>query len=350
VVDATRSWPVEAPGEAHPTLTEADVAALLESAVAAPSLHNTQPWRFGVGAHHIEVYADRGRQLAATDREGRELLVSCGAALLNLRVAVSARRLVGSVTVLPRPEQPDLVAVVTVTERRALPGSLAIYQQAVADRRTNRQPFEERAVPADVVDRLEDAAMVEGALLYVNASEFEAVRLAELFQDADAADRWDRDRVGERRKWIGSGEGRDDGVPAESLGPRPGHRSFPVRDLRPPGPAPYARFERAPMIAVLSTHHDEPADWVRAGQALQRVLLEATRHGVSASFLNGPLEHPELRWLVRHPTLGTGHPQMIIRLGYGPEVPATPRRPVADVRVASRLHQPGPKSQPGSDL
>ena len=341
--------PVEAPGEANPVLTEADVTALLESAVAAPSLHNTQPWRFGVGSHHIEVYADRQRQLAVADPEGRELLVSCGAALLNLRVAAAARRLVGLVTVLAHPEKPDLVAVLTVTERRSRPGSLAVYQQAVLDRRTNRLPFEERAVPADVVDRLEDAALVEGALLYVNESEFEAVRLIELFHDADAADRRDQARVRERRAWIAAGADRDDGVPAESLGPRPGG-GFPVRDLRPPGPAPYASFERAPTVAVLSTRHDQPADWVRAGQALQRVLLEATRHGVAASFLNGPVEHPQLRWLVRHPILATGHPQMIIRLGYGPAVPATPRRPVADVREAARLDPPGPKSHPGSDL
>ena len=89
----------------------------------------------------------------------------------------------------------------------------------------------------------------------------------------------------------------------------------------------HATFEVAPTIAVLSTAQDRPVDWVRAGQALERLLLEATAAGVAASFLNQPLEHDDLRFLVRSPLTGVGNSQMILRLGYGDEVPATPRRP-----------------------
>jgi hypothetical protein len=84
-------------------------------------------------------------------------------------------------------------------------------------------------------------------------------------------------------------------------------------------------------VALLSTLHDAPVDWMRAGQALQRALLVATTEGLSASFMNQPLEQPDLRWLVRSPVTGRGHTQMILRLGYGVPVPATPRRPISQV-------------------
>jgi hypothetical protein len=71
---------------------------------------------------------------------------------------------------------------------------------------------------------------------------------------------------------------------------------------------------------------------VRAGQALERVLLIATTEGLAASFMNQPLEHPDLRWLIRSPLTGGGAAQMIMRLGYGEPVPPTPRRPIGEVR------------------
>lgn len=95
----------------------------------------------------------------------------------------------------------------------------------------------------------------------------------------------------------------------------------------------------SPPLRSLSSPlaHDGPVDWVRAGQALERLLLEATRAGLAASFLNQPLEQDDLRRLVRSPRTGVGHSQMILRLGYGDEVPATPRRPVVLVHRAPRL-------------
>jgi len=84
--------------------------------------------------------------------------------------------------------------------------------------------------------------------------------------------------------------------------------------------------------AIDAQLHDERVDWVRAGQALQRVLLEATASGLAASFMNQPLEQPALRGQVRSPTSGVGHSHMIMRIGFGDPVPSTPRRPVSAVR------------------
>ena len=142
------------------------------------------------------------------------------------------------------------------------------------------------------------------------------------------AERADQARVAERQAWVG-GRHRSDGIPLEALGPRPTEIRTAHRDLGHAvgGVRDHSAFEAAPTIAILSTAHDGPVDWVRAGQALERLLLEATAAGVSASFLNQPLEHDDLRFLVRSPLTGVGNSQMILRLGYGDGVPATPRRP-----------------------
>jgi nitroreductase len=318
-------------------LTEADVDLLLGAAVLAPSLHNTQPWWFGVGDRHVEVWADGSRQLPHTDPTGRSLLLSCGAALFNLRVAAAQLGLHPRVRVLPDDEEPALVAVVEVDHRHDAPADLARYLPAVRSRRTNRLPFRDRGVPPPVVGRLVEAATVEDAVLRVYADENEVHRILDLLHAGDRADRDDPARVTERQRWVG-GHHRPEGIPVRSLGPRPASHASPFRDL---GYAvatvrESAVFEATPTIAVLSTELDRPADWVRAGQALERVLLEATTSGLAASFLNQALEHRDLRWLVRSPLTGIGQTHMLLRLGYGEPVPATPRRPLADVRRPAR--------------
>ena len=101
--------------------------------------------------------------------------------------------------------------------------------------------------------------------------------------------------------------------------------TLPSATSGPGVPRDHAVFEKAPTLAVLSTTSDKPVDWVRAGQALERVLLEATAAGISASLMNQPVEQDDLRWQVRNPLTGIGHGHMLLRLGYGSPVPATPR-------------------------
>ena len=318
-------------------LTEQDAELLLSAAVLAPSLHNTQPWAFTIAERQIEVYADASRQLPRTDPSGRSLLLSCGAALFNLRVAAGHLGLHPRVRILPDADDPTLVAVLHVDHRHTRSGSLGHYYPAVARRRTNRLPFRDRHVPPALVGRLVEGATIEGAVLRVYDDPAEVDRLLELLHAGDRADHADPARVAERQAWVG-GPHRSDGIPVRSLGPRPSGRHTPFRDL---GHAvdtvrETSDFESTPTLAVLSTVHDRPIDWVRAGQALERVLLEGALSGVSASFLNQPLEHHDLRWLVRSPLSGVGHTHMLLRLGYGEAVPATPRRPLDQVRRPPR--------------
>ena len=313
-----------------PLLPPQHVDVLLRAAILAPSLHNSQPWAFAFGPRHVEVYADATRQLSSADPSGRSLLVSCGAAVLNLRIAATHLALRPRVRLLPEPADATLVALLEVDRRGRTTGDLERYYAAMPARRTNRHPFEDRAIPYPVLASLSDAARAEGAVLRVFDDQDEVARIVDLLHDADLAERADPARLAERGQWVGHGL-RDDGIPASSIGPRPAHARSPVRDLGPLDvPRDHAAFESAPTLAVLSTAADRPLDWVRAGQALERVLLEATTAGLSASFMNQPLEQDDLRWLVRNPSTGIGHSHMILRLGYGSPVPATPRRPLPE--------------------
>lgn len=321
-----------------PIWTPREVDLMLSAATRAPSLHNSQPWEFGVGDRHIEIYLVPSRRLPQADPSGRSQRVSCGAALFNLRVAAAHLGMHLRVELLPDEADPTLIAMLYSNHRHTRPSSLDTYYPAISARRTNRMPFRDRVLPARLVARLAEAASIEQAALRIYDDPPEVERIVELLHTADAADRSDPARVAERQTWIG-GPHRRDGIPVRSLGPRPADPRTPFRDLGHAVRASRARmsFERTPTVAALSTARDSPRDWVQAGQALQRVLLEATRAGLAASVLNQPLEHPELRELVNSRAYAAGHCQMLLRLGYGQgEAAPTPRLPLDSVRRTPR--------------
>ncbi|MBB2915023.1 hypothetical protein FHS43_006338 [Streptosporangium becharense] len=311
-----------------PLATDLGVRRLLTAAGQAPSVHNTQPWRFRVvGREAVELLADRDRWLRVSDPRGRSLHVSCGAALFNLRLAVRVAGWLPITRLLPAPDDyPDLLATVRVP--RVSPPSPAerdLYA-SIALRRTNRYPYEDRSVPAEVVDDMRAAAAAEGASLFMT----DPADLLDHVAIAEEGLARDRDYRAELAAWT-MPKARHDGVPGYVQGPRGAKDPSPTRDF---GRHEHtARFEPHPQIAVLTTAGDGPRDWLRAGQALQRVLLTATLHDVSASFLNQPLD---LRDILRHtdPRHALGHPQMIMRFGYGPPVPRAPRRPAAELETS----------------
>lgn len=311
---------------------------LVRAAAAAPSLHNTQPWRFRVrdGGRVLEVRADQARQLAVVDPAGRAVHIACGAAVFNLRLAAAIAGRDAVVRLIPDPAAPLLLANVRFTGRHRAGHAERELYGAIERRHTNRQPFTGQPVPAGVRAKLTEAASLEGALLHI-LDHAEAARLLQLAGDAELAQFADPAYRAELARWAG-GQRHRDGIPATALGPIPTGSLVPIRNFAPGRPQPvcYAQFEPAPQLAVLSMPHGGPAEWLRAGQALQRVLLTATAAGVATSLLTSPLE-TEDAWLVRDPHSGIEQPQMILRLGYGPPVPPTPRRPVSEILDVSDM-------------
>ncbi|MFE2638620.1 Acg family FMN-binding oxidoreductase [Streptomyces scopuliridis] len=313
------------------------VAGLVSDATAAPSMHNAQPWRFryAPSAATFTLLADPERTLPHADPTGRGLHVGCGAALLNLRVAIAhlGRRAV--TTLLPAPGTPGLLATVRLDGPVPAADGLAALYPAIRDRHTSRYPFSDERVPQDVRAALVEAAAQEKAeLTFPESPHLQSV--LDLIRDAEGYNLMDDDRDTEMRHWARDtrGDAPVDGIPEYALGPRKRGGAAPARDFagRKPVPGrPLVDFEERPQLALLSTAHDGPADWLRAGEALERVLLLATLHGLTSSFATQALEWPDLRWLLRDPLSGSGHVQMVLRLGYGPRGPATPRRSVKHV-------------------
>ncbi|MCX9192894.1 hypothetical protein C3Y87_16020 [Carbonactinospora thermoautotrophica] len=298
-------------------LSPAEEQVLARAVDAAPSVLNTRPWRLHVDGDVVDLHADPARRLEVMDPRGREQTISCGAALMNLRLAAAHLGREPVVESFPDPEDPTLLARVRLDrEHRPTREEERLYA-AIPTRHTDRRPFREERLPAQTVALLEDAASAEGGILRILIRE-ELPAMLQVARAAQERYRADPALRAELARWVGGTRGREYGIPAFELGPRSGDPLAPVRDFDPSGGIPRgeADFEREPNLALLSTFYDEPADWLRAGQAMQRVLLLATDLGLSTSLLTHPLELADLRQWVRDPSLITGHPQVILRLGY----------------------------------
>jgi hypothetical protein len=317
----------------QPLADDGTVRRILGAAAAAPSIHNTQPWRFRIVGHDlVEVHGDPDRMLWVADPRGRALHLSCGAALFNLRLAIRVTGAKPLVWPLPDPAgEPTLLASVQLAEGRPPAMDERELFESIWHRHTSRVPFSGRSLSPVVQSALEQAAATECALLrLLDASD--AALVIRLAADAgkELAEHFDH-RV-EISRWIGP-EG-DDGVPAHALGAQSDREPAPVRDLgyaSPRTPRPAGHYELTPNLAVLATASDGRADWLRAGQALQRVLLTATANGVAASFLYQPMELHDIRQSDDSWWPWPECPQIIIRFGYGPLGAETPRRPLGSM-------------------
>ncbi|WP_282703520.1 nitroreductase family protein [Streptomyces sp. CC219B] len=320
-------------------LDSSTVVDLVTAATAAPSLHNAQPWRFRhrSGSDTLALRADLGRAMPRTDPDNRGLHIGCGAALLNLRVAAAHHGLHAEAALLPDPADPGLLAVVRLTGAARADTEPARLFPAVARRHTSRHPFEERELPAGLQDKLGEAARAEGAELWFPDRWHLESLLGDIL-DAEGRDSLDPERLQDIHRWtlVGPAEAATavEGIPEYAFGPRKRGGRAPVRDFagrRPMPGRPSAVFETTPNLALLGTAHDHPADWLRAGQAMERVLLAATLAGLATSLTSHALEEQDLRETVRDPGSSMGFVQMVLRLGYGPMGTATPRRPVREV-------------------
>jgi hypothetical protein len=321
--------------------TADEVAAfVVAAAVWAPSVHNTQPWWFRARGQQISLHADAGRQLLVADPAGREMMISCGAALFTARLALRSLGYIPEARVLPDPARPSLVARLSWPRRAAA----AEYEQQlfrwVRQRRTHRGGFAPLPLAPELLAALQAGAARDGALLRIITGEGSRAALAAVVETAERAMRRDAAHVQELARWVSPpGSTRADGVPATAYPARPEHTDppFPGRDFAHGRGWGLPEFSfgmarpSAGVVCLLTTAGDRPADWVNAGQALQRALLTSASCGVAAALHSQPLELPWLRdYIGAHWSDGT-YPQLLLRLGTVIQATASVRRPPASV-------------------
>ena len=301
----------------------------------APSLHNTQPWRFTVSGGAIELHADASRQLTA-DPDGREMLISCGAALYGLRLGVRSLGYLAEVEILPGPAGPRPLARVRLGPATPMTAGERKLLTAVPHRHTHRGPFEADPLPAGLFARLRDDARAEGVALTQIEPGRALRRLTAVV--AAAGRRQDRDlrSRAETSRWShGVTSPARDGVPAHAFPAEPGRTSgrLPQRDFdlgRGLGLAP-AGGPPPPVTAALFTPGDSQQDWLQAGQALHRLLLRAATEWVFAQLNTQPLEDPVTRTLISEGLELPGAPQILLALGVSRTAHPTARRPATDL-------------------
>jgi hypothetical protein len=302
-------------------------------ALAAPSIYNTQPWRWHLDGDVLQLWADSGRQLQVTDADARQLLISCGCALQHATVTLSAASRQPKVVRLPDHERPALLAVVGVAgEHFPNPADLAEYS-AIHRRHTDRRAFTAEPVSAAALSTLVAAAENQGAHMYwVPARQFgvlrEAARNAEATHLADPAYR------AELADWSNRPASAGDGIPAGTA-VEPTQRRVPVRSVVPPGLGMSAgpQHDAGASYGLIFTETDGRLDRLHAGEALSAVLLRATAAGLATAPISDVIEVPRTRLMLGRLLDGGGFPQIAVRVGHAPtgDVSATTRRAPASV-------------------
>jgi hypothetical protein len=323
------------PRDASP---DAKLRAAIDYAVLAPSGHNTQPWQFRIVDEALELWADRTRALPIVDPHDRELTISCGAALAFVRIALRQSGHDAITEALPEPSERDLLARIWLgTSRQADDRDRALFA-AIPRRRTVREPFEDRELDPEFVQGLEQLAEREGAWL-ARVELHRRGEVAALVSEGDRVQAADPHFRRELAAWFRpNNTASRDGIPGYAFGmgdlfSRVGalvlnHLNWGKYQAR----KDLVLLEHTPLLAVLGTDSDSARDWLAAGQALGFVLLRARAEGVSASYLNQPIEVAELRpRLAGAIDRAAGFPQLLLRLGHAGDRTPTPRREPADV-------------------
>ncbi len=319
------------------------MAAAVTHALRAPSVHNTQPWRWRIRPDTVELYADRRRQLDATDPDCRDLVLSCGAALHHLRVTLAAAGHAVDVELLPDPENRDHLATVHVRPGTPDAEAAALYA-AIERRRTDRRRMSHTPIDAGIARTLVEAARTVGCLLVpVDTPAMEQLLVAAL-DDAARRQAFVPGYAAELRMWSSRYAAARDGIPAGNIARDPVGLvgSTPLRQFRhgtlhqPADLAGPRSPDDAASLFVLATADDGVADRLRAGEATSAVLLTATRLGLATTPLSQGIEIRATRELLRREVLHIPeHPQLLLRIGrpaaHAEEVPPSPRRDLRSV-------------------
>lgn len=308
---------------------------LVELACQAPSVHNTQPWIWRVSNNTVRLYADTSRQLPVEDPTGRNLVISCGAALDHFQYAGRALGWETSVTRMPEGSGRDLPLALVRVDRGKPSRTPAEDLEVLRNRCTDRRRFTSWPVPAAMLDSLVGTARSRGAQAGAVVDEAARLRLELLAHQAHALRAEDPIAKREQRQWVGRSGG--DGVPVSVLPALDDPRSIP-RTRFGAGLVQESRtvVESGDGVIVLGGDVDEPGAWLRTGEALSALWLEATRAGLSVVPLSLPVEIDSVRSDLQRVVLkGDLHPHLLVRIGWQAigrsQLPRTPRRSVSEV-------------------
>jgi hypothetical protein len=342
---------VAEPAAKEPATSEEIARYVVAEAVWAPSVHNTQPWRFVADGRQLSLYADANRGLPVADPDGREMMISCGAALFNVQLALRSLGFIPQVRVLPDPGQPTLVAQVSWRHRAPSSESEQWLASQVHRRRTHRGAFDPEPLPHGTLAALRGTAARDGVALRIMADDRRRAALAAAVETAERVQRLDAEHVRELARWAPApGSTRSDGVPVTSYPARPERTDpyFPGRDFAHGHswgipPLSSARLPRATgVVGLLTTAADRQVDWVNAGQVLQRILLTASTCGAAVALHSQPVELPWLRDYIRTHLSDGAYPHLVLRIGMVTQAADSVRRDPDDVLLSPGGGHAGP--------
>lgn len=321
--------PVDTERPPPPTRTD-PLRDSLQYAVCAPSIYNTQPWRFVVTDTYLDLYAERSRALPVVDPQGRQRILSCGAALFYLRTAIHYFGYSDEIVLFPQGPQGDWLARISLGAPWPATAEDAVLFHAMALRHTARQPFADRPLRQTLLRDLETAAATEGSWLHWIDTPVGRLAFSELVAEGDRRMWADAGFRAEMAHWLAVGQR----AAAEGLSYTGAPDPFLVQQFdlgRSQARQDQQWLAEAPGVAVLGTPTDDPPAWLAAGQGLAHLLLCAAAQGVAAAFLNRPIEIPPLRTDIGRMAERHGYPQVLIRLGYAQVSAPSNRRSLAAV-------------------
>ncbi|WP_431232579.1 Acg family FMN-binding oxidoreductase [Mycolicibacterium psychrotolerans] len=318
------------------TLDPRVIANAVELACRAPSVHNSQPWRWVAQGPSLKLFLDAGRVPHATDLSGREAVISCGAVLDHLRVAVAAAGWQAIIARFPNPNVPGHLATIDFSAMEFVTDAVRSRADAILARRTDRLPLGPPPDWASFESVLRSTVDTDRVTIRVLPDSVRS-QLAQASRLTESLRRYDASYHAELSWWTAPYEV-SDGVPHSSLLSVTERDRVDVARVFPgtehADRRPEVDHDRS-TIVVLSTFGDSRRDALECGEVLSDVLLEATLAGLATCTLTHMTELEASRDVVRALTGDQDDPQLLIRVGLapaiGPSPPATPRRPLSDV-------------------
>jgi nitroreductase len=314
---------------------QAALASAAQFAGLAPSIHNTQPWRWRLAGAVLELRAERQRQLGVTDPDGHLLLISCGAALHHATTALAAEGWRTEVQRIPDRGDDDLLATITVLGEEPASTEAMRAVQALRVRHTDRRPVSDIPPAADAVAAVAAAAAAAGASLH-RLRHDDVIELAVVADRAQEIELADPEWEAELAYWAGGVRASGAGVPDSAIPNEPVASTVPSRDFGRRGALSVsAGHDGAAVYGVLFGPDNSRGGWLRAGEALSAAWVAAVEHGLSIVPMSAAVEIPVTRQSLRHVLGNVAEPYLAMRLGIAdPDEPGpdhTPRLPAEQI-------------------